>query len=235
MSFFPPSIGTILKLCGGLIASALIYVFLLPLPLSLLGYYPYGVGWDVAQKIVDAKGEASDCRKIIHLVSQPFSPTEGEQRASCIYTYAKLTKDPSACELLMPSSYGLSCVGGAQSEPDLCSMSSGEVRWKDGSETYASCADPTKKRTKDGDACCLIARIAFVKSENDCSSLESYSEMHDQCLQSLAFKNHNPAVCEGIGNENTKSACTVNAQAIRKNPSICDGCKARVNTLDQLQ
>ncbi len=200
--------------------------------LHVIGYDFSSPGWKVGEKAFKEKN-VKLCSRIVNI--SIFGPPTAMRRAQCIRTYAELTKDPSVCELLMPSSYGLSCVGGAQSEPDLCSMSSGEVRWKDGSETYASCADPTKKRTKDGDACCLIARIAFVKSENDCSSLESYSEMHDQCLQSLAFKNHNPAVCEGIGNENTKSACTVNAQAIRKNPSICDGCKARVNTLDQLQ
>lgn len=211
------------------------YIFVAPLILRTIGYYPDGVGWKVAQQIVTANGQASDCRKIIHTISHPFSPTEGEQRSSCIYDFAKLTKDPSACELLMPSSYGLSCVGGAQSEPDLCSMSNGEVKWKDGSETYAGCANLTKNRTKDGSSCCLIARVAFVKSENDCSSLKDYSGMHDACLQSLAFKNHDPSVCAGISNANTKSACTVNAEAIRKNPSICSGCKARVETLDQLR
>jgi hypothetical protein len=74
-----------------------------------------------------------------------------------------------------------------------------------------------------------------VKSENDCSSLKEEPDMHDECLNSLAFKNHEPAVCAGIANANTKSACIVNAEAIKKNPSICSGCKVRVEKLDQLK
>lgn len=204
-----------------------------PWVLRGLGYYVDNTGGEIG-RLAAEKHDVTLCENIV-VYSHIFGPPTMSRRGECVYTYAELTKDPSACELLMPSSYGLSCVGGAQSEPDLCSMSNGEVKWKDGSESYANCASLTKIRTKDGSACCLIARVAFVKSENDCSSLKSNSGMHDQCLLSLAFKNHDPAVCAGITNANTKSACTVNAEAIRKDPSICEGCKARVETLDQLR
>lgn len=223
MSFLPPSIGTVLKICAILIACALIYVFLFPLPLSLLGYYPGGVGWDVAQKIVDANGEASDCRKIIHLISQPFSPTEDEQRSSCIYTYAELTKDPSACELLMSSSYGLSCTGAAKDFKRPCALGNDRSVSGDGIDaTLAECVRGTANMQNN--RCCIIAKARFITSFNDCSDVNGNQDMKDQCYYSLAFKNNDPEPCASIQHENLRKACIVEASALKQAPSICSGC-----------
>lgn len=100
----------VLKILSIGVATLIIYIFVAPVILWVIGYYPDGVGWKVAQEIAEKNGQASDCKKIIHTISHPFSPTAEEQRSSCIYDYARLTKDPSACELLMPSEYGLSCI-----------------------------------------------------------------------------------------------------------------------------
>src|SRR5688572_5716417 len=90
------------------------YIILAPIVLRIIGYYHNGIGWEVAKLIIERRGQAGDCKKIIHITPQLFAPSEGEQRASCVYEYAKLSKDPTACELLMPSRYGLDCVGVAQ-------------------------------------------------------------------------------------------------------------------------
>lgn len=194
-------------------------------------YFEWGIS-ELAEYLVQNNRSPKGCFDLIwHGIGQQA----GEAQAECIYKYASLAKDPSACELLMPSSYGLSCVGGAESESDHCSMGNGKVSWNNGEETYASCANTTKKRSQDADACCLIARVTFVLSENDCSPIKQYPDMYDECLQNLAFKNHDPATCNDIENDNTKSACIVNASAIRRDPSICSGCKNRVQTLSELK
>ncbi len=46
-----------------------------------------------------------------------LGPSTGESRSHCIYTYAKIAKDPTVCELLLPSSYGMSSIGGATNFP----------------------------------------------------------------------------------------------------------------------
>ncbi len=213
-----------------LIALAL---FVYPWVLRGLGYYVDNTGGEVAE-IAAQKKDVSLCKKIT-VYARFMGPTAGSRTRECIYTYAELTKDPSVCELLMPSSYGLSCVGAATSSFDICVMKSDGVAWNDGKVSYESCRHDDPKRGTEGNQCCLVARVAFVKSENDCSSLSAYPEIHDECLQSLSFKNGDPTSCDGIVNGNTKAACIVNAKAIRENPAICSGCKARVATVNELK
>jgi len=68
-------------------------------------------GTDIAEILVRKKLPPSDCFRMEHF-DIGMRPSIEEDQALCIYDYAKLTKDPSACELLMPSSYELACVGG---------------------------------------------------------------------------------------------------------------------------
>lgn len=75
-----------------------------------LGYYPGEPGWSVA-RIAAEKNDVALCRRIIGVPWIGYlGPTTSESRMGCIYDYAKLTSDPSACELLMPGEYGLSCI-----------------------------------------------------------------------------------------------------------------------------
>ena len=201
----------------------------------VLGFHPDAIGIELASDLVARGKSVKECVQIVHPIPHFLSPSTGEQRANCIHKYAALKHDPSACELLMPSSYGLSCVGAAMTARDSCSMRNGQVTWNGGNTTYASCRFHDPQRSLEGNQCCLIARVAFVKSENDCSALLDFPSMHDECLQSLAFKNHAPEICEGIANDNRKIACFVNARAIQKNPNICDGCKERVEHIEDLQ
>jgi hypothetical protein len=54
-------------------------------------------------------------------------------------------------------------------------------------------------------------------------------------LDSLAFKKGDPEVCNDIAHKNLRNACLVKAKAMREDPSICQGCKERVATLDDFQ
>ena len=57
-------------------------------------------------------GSANECLKFRSPTFDIMTPSRGEHVGMCVREYAELTKDPSACELLMPSSYGLDCGGG---------------------------------------------------------------------------------------------------------------------------
>lgn len=221
---------------------AILLIFAIPVVQKLLGYYPGLPGWEMAEIAVKGKN-VELCNRITSLPWDiiALGPTLDERKVSCIYKYASLAKDPSACELLMPSSYGLSCVGGALTQPDLCIMNDHSVQWRNkGSdalleESYTSCLNAKKKRTFENSACCLIAEVAFVRSENDCSSLRESKDFYDECLTSLAFKNADPAICEQVSHPNTKMECVVQAKGMKADPSICSGCKTRVQTLKELK
>lgn len=208
--------------------------------LRVFGYYIDEPGWYVAEQLV-AKGKGvKNCRKILLSPLAIFGPPLGERRMDCIHEYAKLTKDPSACELLMPSSYGLSCVGAASESP-ICGINSGfEVQWHEGEEAEiqrSSLKDCQQKngRTKKGDQCCVVASISGIRGFNDCSLLENDPPLFDNCLTQLAFKNHDPTSCESIQDPRIKSGCIVNATALKKDPSICLGCTPPVESVDDLK
>ena len=77
--------------------------------LWVLGYDVTSNATVVAESLVPRKADASDCSHI-YFFSNIMGPTVGEVRSSCIHEYAKLTQNPSACELLLPGEYGLSCI-----------------------------------------------------------------------------------------------------------------------------
>ncbi len=197
------------------------------------GWHRHYFNWyptELAEHLVKNDRSASECFYLLWF--QIMGPQEGEARAWCVYEYAKLKKDPSACELLMPSSYGLSCVGAATNN-DRCFMGSENTVAGNGINVpIAACINGPKSIRSN--ACCTIALVASVLSFNDCSSLSSIQEFYDECQYRLAFKNHDPTACKSISDPNMETGCTVATKALRKDPSICSGCTAAVESVEQL-
>ena len=214
------------------------YVIIATIILTTIGFHPDAVGWQLAKELARNGRDPHECLQIYHILPHPFSPSGGEQRANCIYEYAKLTKDPSACELLMPSSYGLSCVGGASESP-ICGINRGfEVQWHEGDIIERSSLKDCQKnngRSAKGDACCIIASVSGIRGFNDCSSLSKDVPIFDNCLNQLAFKNHDPTSCEPISDPNIKAGCIVMAKALQKDPSICSGCTPPLESIEDVK
>jgi len=216
------------------------YVIIATIILTTIGFHPDAVGWQLAKELARNGRDPHECLQIYHILPHPFSPSGGEQRANCIYEYAKLTKDPSACELLMPSSYGLSCVGAAE-ESLPCDVESipYSVYWRDGeiekTEHLRTCMNSDTGRSTLGNACCEVAKVAFLKDQNDCSPLKANQPIYDHCLYSLAWKLHDPSYCSDISTDNPRSACEVLTQALQKDPSICSGCTPPLESIEDVK
>lgn len=99
----------ILKKIVYTLAAILLMPLWLPLALRVFGFYVNEPGWSVAEDAVK-KNDVSICQKILFMPWEIYSPSTKDQRWECIYRFAKNTKDPTACELLMPSEYGLACI-----------------------------------------------------------------------------------------------------------------------------
>lgn len=203
-----------------------------------MGYYPGNPGWEVAE-IAAANGKSvEECARIIGVPWIGMGPSTTEQRRNCIHEYAELTKDPSVCELLMPSWYGLSCVGGARGNYECNFYEENEVSWIENDAgakaTLKECSIFDPKRSKRGHECCTVALVTRVKTRNDCSSLSSNQIMFDECQYRLSFKNHDPSTCEPIHDPRVKAACIVSAAALKKDPFICRGCTPPVENVEQL-
>lgn len=204
----------------------------------VLGYstaYSEYEATELAEKFVEEGRSVHDCLKIKTFF--PTYPSLGSFRATCIREYAKITKDPSVCELLMPSSYGLYCVGAAEeSLPCDVESTAYSVYWRDGNmehtEDIRSCMNPNKNRSQLGNQCCLVAQVAWLIDKNDCSALKSNIPVYDHCLYALAWKLKDPHHCNGMTSENPRSACLVQTKALQKDPSMCSGCTSPIESLE---
>jgi hypothetical protein len=138
----------------------------------------------------------------------------------------------------MPSSYGLACAGEAAGTP-ICGINPGfEVQWHEGDAIqYSSLQDCQKDngRSQRGDQCCIIATVSGIRDFNDCSSLKNEAPLYDNCLNQLAFKNHDSDSCAGIQDPIIKSECIVSATALKKDPSICSSCTLPLESIESLK
>lgn len=220
-----------------LIALLFIYIIVSRITFDILGY-PIDIAPDVlATKIVREKLNPTLCNKLRQSLPS-MGPSVVEKRQMCIAGVASLAKDPTACEFLMPSSYGLSCVGGAIESPECGFNSGNEVQWNEGMPVIKSSLKDCQKnikRSQTGNACCFIAKIGFVKNENDCTPLKNQQPFYNECLDRLSFKNHDPTTCEGITDAKLKVACIVRAKAMKQDPSICTGCTPLLETLEDIK
>ncbi len=193
-------------------------------------YYFVGInksGVDVAKIAIAKNLGPSECFRIVRF--DPFdSPSTSTQENLCIYTYAELTKDPSACELLMPSRYGLDCVGVAMDFRRPCALGNDRSVSGNGIDaTLQECV--TGPDSLKNNSCCLVSKARFITTFNDCSGVTGSQDMKDECQYNLAFKNHDSSYCASIAHENLRAACEVESKALKENPSICDGCVAPVS------
>ena len=221
----------------GIFLSIISIIILLPILLTVVGYRVNESSIDIAKEAME-KNDVSICGDMMNYGL--FFPPSGETRAHCVKTYASLTHDPSACELLMPSSYGLSCVGAAE-EHLICDVESTaySVYWRDGdiehTESLRNCMQKKSNRSMLGNACCEVAKVAFLKKWNDCTPLKNYQEPYNHCLYSLAWKKRDPSICDEITRDNPRAACQVQTRALQRDPSICSGCTPPIDSIEDLK
>jgi hypothetical protein len=154
--------------------------------LLFLRFYHIGNGDGIAAWAVKTGRGPQECQRIIPIDIFP-RPQAGELRALCIYQYAQLKKDPSACELLMPSSYGRSCLG----------------------ETIASIAAPAVCNIiENGDIYCFDEKNQRYINP-DCASLPTTSMVRDRCYGEYAEKNKDRSLCSHIANEKMRNGCEI--------------------------
>lgn len=182
-----------------------------------LFYYEHtGSPETLAEKLVRQERPAKDCF-LFRTFDIWFRPTTYELQMRCVREYAKLTKDPTACELLMPSDYGWSCLGAAMKPNSrLCWFNFGtdpaEVGSGDARVTLPECAqNPSALPGR----CCELAGILYIDKEQSCDSVKDSPIVHDQCLELLARRERNISMCADIGSDHIRSACEVAVKALQ--------------------
>lgn len=180
----------------------------------VLGYFPGGHFPTIAKYAAEKK-DVRLCRRIVDLPWPTVGgPSVTDARLSCIHEYASLTKDPRACELLLPSDYGKSCLGTARKNGEPCSINyNRDVSWWINSPydqplkaTIEECRSGTVTSEK-GRKCCHILRITSDPGFDSCSVFESGSAFSDQCLSQLALKKGQGELCEAVADDNARVIC----------------------------
>ncbi|MCF7845105.1 MAG: hypothetical protein K9M03_04750 [Kiritimatiellales bacterium] len=188
----------------------------LPFLMQAVGYYTLEPGWKVAQQLVEDGKDVHECKKIVRAFWFDLSPPTSQQRSMCIREYAELTQDPTACELLMPSDYGWSCLGAARENGEICSINyARDVSWWEKSPfdqpskaTMNECKKGMTETVK-GEKCCYILQLTSEPSIDDCSRFKSDEPFLDLCLSQLAMKKKDGRICEGITDDNARTICEI--------------------------
>lgn len=168
--------------------------------LSMLGYYPDGLGWRVAKQIAQTSRDPHDCFKIIHLIPHVMAPSEGEQRGLCVYELAEITKDPTVCELLLPSEYGLACT----------------------SNIWPGIADGINCAFEKNDRSIFFCRNddgTFRRSKN-CDDFSANKLEHSSCIEHVAEREKRLTLCQSIPDEPMRTFCEVRLGAWEKYPEL---------------
>ena len=195
----------------------LAYSLIAYMVLLVLGFHPGAIGTELAEKLVKKDGNPKECLQIIHPIPHIFSPTAGEQRSNCVYEYAKLSKDPTACELLLPSRYGWSCLG-ASEEPNQrwCWFDFGpnppQVGRRNVHASFEQCHNIDELQQS---RCCELADVLYVNRTISCKQFGNAPiELQNQCLELLARRDRNITLCEQITSDNLRASCEVAVKAL---------------------
>lgn len=190
--------------------------------LRLLGYEVDVDPKTLAHEIYKSGDSVQRCRNLRQAVPT-MGPSLEDKIMRCVFEYASIAKDPLACEGLMPSSYGWSCLSGAQATPDACSVdyekevswivNGSPLEWKTVSKEGCS-ANPTSDERQD--SCCYILDLSSNPNINDCSRFEGKTDFMNLCLSQLAVKTGNESLCSDITDSNKKDICIVQARYVGK-------------------
>ena len=175
---------------------------------------------EFARTIVENDWPPETCRNLFMLDIGP-RPSTAEHRRSCFYEVAHRRKDPTVCEFLMPSEYGIACikktlppVEGPEIGTDcedhdgkmLCYSSYNALiaHNQDVVIDYSQCEKITDVNMQDW---CYIGRVRTIPAEQDCSKVVLNQDHKDFCMYTLAMKIKDANLCEKIEHPIRRSAC----------------------------
>ena len=126
----------------------------------------------------------------------PNYPPVGMLQEGCIYEFASLSKNASACKILVPSEYGLGCIGniwGAFTNTTNC-------HWYE--ENSVRCFEGEE----------LVPRVTICDAASE--------NLPDECWHRIAFKKKDTEFCSEITNPTLQSVCVVRINTWNQYPEV---------------
>ncbi len=162
-----------------------------------LGYYTNA---DI-ETVIDVSVKThnpQECTKYSPLFD--LGPQKGEQVRYCIYKSAQLLKDPNICELLMPSDYGLDCIG----------------------TIWGGLIDKSNCHWYEKDSIRCFEEETLTPHITVCDPITQSKKFPDECIHRIASHDKDATKCDGIKNEELKSICKVRIETWQKYPQLRD-------------
>ena|SRR3989338_38619 len=178
------------------IPAGVVALLLLGVPVRIGKYAVNIQAQDFAKVIVENDWPPETCRNLFMLDIGPRWPTVVFQE-SCFYEVAHRRKDPTVCEFLIPSEYGLNCIG--------------KIWGKITDESNCHWYQDNAVRCFEGEK--LIPRIIVCEES-------AVKNLPDECLHRIAFKKKDPALCKDIENSVLRSVCEVRINTWNKYPEV---------------
>ena len=207
---------------GTIVAIPVILVLLLlgrGIALQMMGYPVDIPPSDLAEAIAAEGGDPLLCRRLQQTVPT-MGPSLTEKRMLCFYLLAQKLKDPSVCELLMPTDYGFSCLGAVSGKlfaGQHCTRS-GSLdhvvvycnRESEGEVTIdrPQIDDCSLYERRDLREWCFNTRTELRKDAHECNRI-SHPIMYDECEYNYALKQRDPSLCSPIKDEKRRDFCTL--------------------------
>lgn len=199
--------------------------------LELMGYPVDIAPWDLAKQIMESGKDPSFCLQLQESV-RGIDTTIESRRTNCIFEYAKITKDPSACELLLPNEYGMAClssVWGKIMGPLPCMKADGS-NWvtcnQDNTDEFIKIDNPqitncSQYKRKDLQEWCYAESSTYLKNIFSCNKIET-PLVKDDCQMNFSFKQKNPALCNAVKDINRRTYCEIRINTWLKYPELRD-------------
>ena len=180
------------------------------------GYYVNMPGWKMGQ-IAAEKESVEECELLRKTWYFGGFDSGDMHRSECIHTYASLTLDPTACELLLPSDYGWSCLGAVEEklfvgDPCYYSPVRDDVYCnKNYSEGELTIEHPQMDncslyQRNDLREWCHYERTLTSKDVHECDSI-THPVVYDNCEYSHALKLKDLSFCSPIKDPSRRSFC----------------------------
>lgn len=175
----------------------------------------------LAKYLVENNRPAKECYDFI-IIDPINSPSYIERKHSCIYDYAKLKKDPTACELLMPSDYGWSCLGVIESELSKgfgcgstdTNINCGSYNIYTENRGIEDCNIYSEQVLQDW---CHAQRSKTMVGINECNRIVTDTDRwSEECQMYYAFKERDASACNTITAGDRKQYCLFYIQMMKK-------------------
>lgn len=164
--------------------------------LQLMGYPVDIPPSELVEEIAARNDDPLRCRKLQQTVPS-MGPSLAEKRMLCFFLLATQKNEPKICEFLMPSEYGMSCIG----------------------EIWGKLIDESNCHWYKDNAVRCFEGKSLTPHIYDCQE-KSVALLPNECKHRIAFRDKKEDLCDAIEEPILRSICKVRIKTWKQYPIL---------------